>query len=122
VQLMLNRDHVWLPRWIERPAVSSSKVQKVVKWLRRPASFVDRWTRPRLQWAVRSVFVHLIAMTCIVIAATTPLLEFIPFSANLAGLAITAFALALFTRDGLIALGAAVCSAAAVVVVARQFL
>lgn len=122
VQLMLNRDHLWLPGWLERPAISSSKVRKVVDWLRRPAAFVDKWTRPRLEWAVRHVFMHLIAMICIVTAAATPIMEFVPFSANFAGLAISAFALALFTRDGLIALVALAGSVAAVVVIANQFL
>jgi hypothetical protein len=66
--------------------------------------FVDSATKPRLQWAVRHVFLHLIAIICIVIAATTPALELVPFSANVAGIAIAAFAIALFTGDGLIAL------------------
>ena len=112
VQLLLRRDHVWLPQWILRRSIDHAKVEKAVKWLRRPARFLDRLTRPRLEWAVRHAGVYVIAAACIVVAAATPIMEFIPFSANFAGVSITAFGLALIARDGLIALAAiAVCIA-----------
>jgi hypothetical protein len=111
VQLMLGRTHLWVPRWIRKRSIASRKLLRVVGWLRKPSRFVDSWTRPRLEWALRRVFVHAIAVICIAIAATTPLLELVPFSATLAGIAITAFALALFVGDGLIALAAIAFSA-----------
>src|SRR5690606_19204599 len=95
-----------------RRSVDHAKVEKAVKWLRRPARFIDRWTRPRLEWAVRHAGAYVIAITCIVVAAATPIMELIPFSATFAGIAITAFGLALIARDGVIALVAiAVCIA-----------
>lgn len=113
-QLLLRRDHVWLPGWILRRSIDHAKVEKAVKWLRRPARFVDRWTQPRLEWAVRQAGVYVIAAACIVVAAATPIMEVIPFSANFAGVSITAFGLALIARDGAIALVAiAVCIAMA---------
>jgi hypothetical protein len=111
IQLMLGREHLWAPQWILERRIASDKLQRVLGWLRKPCRFVDEWTRQRFEWALRRVFVHAIAVICIVIAATTPLLEIVPFSANLAGIAITAFAIALFVGDGLIALAAIVFSA-----------
>ena len=45
-----------------------------------------------------------IGIACVIIALILPLLEFIPFSANLAGIALTMFGLALIARDGYLAL------------------
>lgn len=102
-QIILQREYVWLPNWLLRRCVSSDKVKKAVRWLRKPARFLDRWTKERYAWLVAPAGVYVIAATCIVIAAATPIMEVIPFSANLAGVAITAFGLALIRRDGLIA-------------------
>ncbi len=56
--------------------------------------------------------VYVIALTCVVIAAATPPMEFVPFTANGAGIALTAFGLALIAKDGLVALVAFVFTAA----------
>ncbi len=101
-QLLLRREHVWLPRWLLRRSVSADKVRKAVRWLRRPARFVDDWSARRQTWLVRHAGVYVIAAACIVVAAATPLMEVVPFSANFAGAAITALGLALLTEDGLI--------------------
>jgi hypothetical protein len=109
-QFLLRRDHIWLPQWILRRSVDHKKVEKAVKWLRKPARFVDRWTKPRLSWAVRHAGAYVIGIACILVSAATPIMEFVPFSANFAGIAITAFGLALIAEDGAIALVAiAVC-------------
>ena len=104
VQALFDRSTVWLPRWLATRPVSEAQVQRAIRWLRRPAAFVDNMTRRRLTWAVRHSSMYVIAATCILISATTPLLELIPGSAMLAGAAITNFGLALLAHDGLIAL------------------
>jgi hypothetical protein len=51
---------------------------------------------------------YVIALVCILVAATMPPLELIPFAATAAGAALTAFGLSLIAHDGvmvLIALG-----------------
>ncbi|MGV3486837.1 MAG: exopolysaccharide biosynthesis protein, partial [Planctomycetaceae bacterium] len=63
-----------------------------------------------------------VALACILIAATTPVLEFFPMSANLAGGAIVVFSLALMARDGLLAGLAMLVSLGLVVTVVYQFL
>lgn len=121
-QLLARRRHIWLPQWILRRSVDHAKIEKAVKWLRRPARFVDRWTKPRLEWAVRHAGAYVVAATCIVVAAATPIMEFIPFSATFAGIAITSFGLALVARDGAIALVAMIVCIAMIGFVAYQFL
>lgn len=104
VQAIADRSEVWLPRWLACYSVKEAKVKRALKWLNKPAHFVDNMTKRRLTWAVKHASIYIIAATCIVIAATTPFLEIIPGSAMLAGAAISTFGLALLAYDGLIAL------------------
>lgn len=104
VQAIFDRSTVWLPRWLATRPVGETRVKRAIKWLRRPAVWLDNMTKRRLTWAVRHSSMYVIAATCILIAAMTPFLELIPGSAMLAGFAITNFGLALLAHDGLIAL------------------
>lgn len=103
-QLLLRRHHLWLPEWLLKRSVESEKLDKALDWMDRPARFIDRWLRPRLRLLTHRVATYFIAIACLFVAALMPIMEFIPFSANLAGGALTAFGLSLVTRDGLLAL------------------
>lgn len=103
-QILFGKDHFWLPRWVLKRSFEQRKISKVVGWLRPPARFVDRWLRPRLPAFVKGWRIHLISFFCVAIGAVMPVMELVPFSAHAAGLALTAFGLALIARDGLLAL------------------
>lgn len=103
-QLLFRREHIWLPRWLLKRSVARSKLCKALGWLRRPARFVDRLLRPRLTIFTQGAGIYAVAIGCIVIAAAMPAMELVPFSANGAGAALTAFGLSLIARDGLLAL------------------
>lgn len=103
-QLLFHRQRIWLPRWLLKRSVAQSKLCKTLEWLRSPARFVDRLLRPRLTMFTDHAGRYIIAVVCILISAATPVMEAIPFSANIAGAAITAFGLALIAHDGLLAL------------------
>lgn len=102
-QFALHRDHLWVPGWMEQWKVNAARAHRMVSWIRTPAHWIDRITRPRYQWVLNRLSGVLIGITCVLIAMTTPVLEFIPFSANIAGGAIAAFGLALLAKDGLLA-------------------
>lgn len=102
-QMLFDREHFWLPRWMLERSVKRERLCKALEWLRRPARFVDRVLRPRLTMFVRTAGIHIIAGMCIAVAAVMPATEFVPFSANAAGAALTAFGLALIAHDGLLA-------------------
>ncbi|HEX7027917.1 MAG TPA: exopolysaccharide biosynthesis protein [Gammaproteobacteria bacterium] len=104
VQLLFRRDHFWLPHWILDRTLPRSKLCKMLKWLRPPARFLDRLTRPRLSAFTRGVGGYVIATACLVTAITMPATEVVLFSANVVGLVLTLFGLALIARDGLLAL------------------
>ena len=102
-QLLFHHDHIWLPDWLLRRSVRHDRMCKVLGWLRRPARFIDRGIYPRLEWFTRGVGLHVVAIVCIIIAAAMPAMEVVPFSANGAGAALTAFGLSLIAQDGLLA-------------------
>lgn len=103
-QMLLHREHIWLPEWLLNRSIKRKNIYKAVEWLRSPAQFVDRWLKPRLTVFVRDIGMHIIATVSILIALAMPVMEMIPFSANGAGAALTAFGLALITHDGFLAL------------------
>ena len=118
VQLLFRRDHFWMPELILKRSIDREKLCKVIGWFRKPARFVDRILRRRLSVFTKGPMVYVIAVLCIAIAAAMPVMEFVPFSANLAGLALTAFGLSLIAHDGLLAFLALCITAGTAVAVA----
>jgi hypothetical protein len=103
-QLLAQRKQFWLPRRMLDASLRAPKVCKGVRWLRKPAAFVDKAVRPRLTRFVKKPWTYVIASIALVIGAAQPFMELVPFSANGAGAALTAFGLALIAHDGLVAL------------------
>lgn len=121
-QLLFRRKHLWLPRWLLRRSVAQDKLRKGLKGLRPIARFIDRFLRPRLMMFTGATGIYITAIACIAIAAVMPLLEVVPFSANIAGAALTAFGLSLIAHDGLLALFAWIFTAGTFGVVIYNFL
>ena len=103
-QFLLGRKHVWLPNLLLDRSVAEHKLHKAVGWMKKPAGFIDRLMKPRLVFMVGGAMSRIIALLCLGIALIMPSMELVPFSANLAGTARTAFGLALIARDGVLAL------------------
>lgn len=103
-QMLCGRRSFWLPETLLNRNASGETVRRAVTWLRRPARWLDRIIRPRLFLFVRGPAVHGVALVCIAIALAMPPMELVPFSANGAGLALTAFGMALIGGDGLLVL------------------
>ena len=116
LQLMIGRHHVWLPQWLLRRKLKRQALERAVRFLVPVARVVDRVTRPRLELFTRPPFRQLIALLCILVAATMPVLEPVPFMATSAAAIITLYALALVARDGLLALGALLLTGSALAV------
>ena len=104
IQLLLRRRHFWLPGWMLGWSLARNKLEKSLDWLRTPACFIDRWLRPRLTFLTHGFGIFPIPVICIVIAATLPLMELVPFSATSAGAILAAFGLSLISHDGFLAL------------------
>lgn len=104
LQLLSGKREFWLPQWLLRRSVAHRQVTRAFDWMRPPARAIDRLLRPRLIMLVHSSGTYVIALVCALIALGMPAMEVVPFSATGAGIALTAFGLALVSRDGLLAL------------------
>lgn len=112
LQLLIHKKHFWLPNWLLKRSVDGHRLHQAARAVRRPARFVDKWTKPRMEAFSGTVSVHLIALLCVLVALGTPAMEVVPFSATLAGAALSIFGLSLITRDGLLVLFALIISGA----------
>lgn len=104
VQVLLRHEHIWLPKWLLNRSLDKEKLERALKWLQRPACFVDRYIRPRLTLFAHDAGAYAIAIVCAMIAIVMPLTEVVLFSANAVGAVLTIFGLSLIARDGLLAL------------------
>jgi len=104
VQMMIAREKLWLPDFILRATLPSSRIDQIVSWLNRPARVVDGVIDRRLSALVVAPFDRLWALLCFTLALMVPALELVPMSATIIAAAIALFALAMLARDGLLAL------------------
>lgn len=102
-QLLFGRDHFWLPEWILSRSAEKEKINKGMDWLEKPAKFIDKWSKPRLTVFTKGAGHFIVAAVCFLIALAMPIMEVIPFSANVAGIAFSLFGLSLTTKDGILA-------------------
>jgi hypothetical protein len=121
-QLLVGRETMWLPGWLRDRSVKTSSLERALRWLRPVARTIDRVLRPRLEVFVRGIATYVIAVITLLVGAAMPVMEFVPFSANAAGIVLTAFGLALTARDGILALLAFSVIAVAVGLLAGRFL
>ncbi|MGO3058620.1 MAG: exopolysaccharide biosynthesis protein, partial [Halomonas sp.] len=100
-QLLAGRKTFWLPKWLLNRSVSRKGFDKAIHALKKPAQWVDNLLGMRLKWMTGYAGIRATALACLLVAVAMPPMEFIPFSANGAGLALTLFGLGLVARDGL---------------------
>ena len=106
-QMLFGRDHLWLPNVLERKTLKGDRVKDGMKWLERPAGWIDRMLRPRLSWFSGTVGLRIVALLCILLCTTVPPLELLPFASTIPMGAIALMGLGLMVRDGLVILIAA---------------
>lgn len=121
-QLVLRRKNFWLPRWLLRRSVSSSKLEKALRFLRPVARVVDRMIRPRLKMLTQDGAIYFLSVMAILVALAMPPLEFVPFAATIAGAALTVLGLALVANDGVLVVLAVLFYGAALVLVVRSLM
>ncbi|MBX7484003.1 exopolysaccharide biosynthesis protein [Qipengyuania qiaonensis] len=107
-QLLVGRDHVWMPQVVQQRAVGSRKLHKAVRKLRGLASFLDRYSEGRLEGLTEGPVIRLVALIVIALCCTVPPLEFLPFASSIPMLAIAVLGMALTVRDGALVLGSLV--------------
>jgi hypothetical protein len=113
VQLLLGRDHVWLPQVIQRRSVGAKKLMAAAKKLEGVGAFLDRWFKGRLERFTGPRMQKLAAVVVVMLCCTVPPLELVPFASSAPMVPIAAFGLAILVRDGLLMLVALALSALA---------
>ncbi|MCB4454793.1 exopolysaccharide biosynthesis protein [Leisingera sp. McT4-56] len=103
-QMLLGRTHIWLPRWLGRRRIRARSVRKAAAVLRRTVRWLVRHSRKRLPVLFRPPFLSAIRLVCLICGTLMPLLEIVPITSSLLGAAVGLLAVAMLTRDGLIAL------------------
>src|SRR5699024_8925203 len=102
IQLLLRKEHFWLPRWLLKRSIKQKKLKKGLKRVQKPAQFIDRYVKHRLSKFTTGTATYVIAIVCLIIALAMPVMELVPFSANGAGIALTTFGLSIIGHDGLL--------------------
>ena len=102
LQLLLRRDHIWLPGWILNLRATSARVQTAFERLRPIMAWLDAHTHTRLTVFVHRPLIFVPQMLCALSGLVMPFLELVPFSSTLIGVAVALLALGMLVRDGLI--------------------
>ncbi len=101
MQALFGRRRLWLPERLKRMTMASRHVQRAVGWLRRPCAFVDRHSRPRLQFLTYGPMRWLTLLICVILPLSWPPLEMVPFFTSFGAGIVALLAFGLFTRDGI---------------------
>jgi len=102
IQMLIGRDHFWLPGFLAKRTVSGAKLDKGLNKVRPAVRWLDRISRARLGWAISQGFLRMLAVLCVLLATSIPPLEFLPFASTAPFTAIALFGLGITTRDGLL--------------------
>ena len=113
VQLLLGREHVWMPDFLQHRSIGSKKLHKAVGKLRGIARFMDDHSEGRLEALAKGPAIKIVALAIIALCCTVPPLELVPFASSIPMLAIAILGLALTVRDGALVLGSLVFTAIA---------
>lgn len=100
-QLLIARDHIWVPKYVERRSISSRKLAKASSKLDRLAKKLDAVAHGRLKFLTRGPALQFAAVLILILCLTVPPLELVPFASTAPMLAIALISLALMVRDGL---------------------
>ena len=103
-QVLIGREHLWLPGVIERRSVTGEALCAAVGVLRKPARFIDRTFHDRLRFLTTAPFDRVVALVCIALALSVPPLEVIPLASTIPMATIALLGLALLFDDGLLVL------------------
>jgi hypothetical protein len=100
IQMLIGRKCVWLPGFIMRRRLSTAKLCKGIRWLRRPVAFVEKSSRPRFTFLFHRPWSVLPLLLILGLTLLMPFMEVIPTSGSIASAVIALFAAGLLMRDG----------------------
>lgn len=99
-QMLMRRDHLWLPDILMRRRLPSKRLEAAVRWMRGPARFLDRITARRIGFLVHRPFIWVTQAMCLIAGLVMPVLELVPFTSSILGGMVSMLALGMLARDG----------------------
>jgi hypothetical protein len=120
-QILIGMDHAWLPDWLARRSIETTRLQRVVKAIHPYARHADRFLSPRLTLLTRGFFFYVLAALCLMVAIVTPVIELVPLAGIVPNAAIVAYALAITAHDGVWALVAFLFTGASIYLILMAF-
>lgn len=100
-QMLIGRRALWLPGALRRRSLSGARLVQAAAWMGRFGGWLDRQTQERFGFILNWPLKMIPQTGCLISGLMMPLLELVPLSSSILGLAITLFAVSLLTRDGL---------------------
>ncbi|MXP10106.1 exopolysaccharide biosynthesis protein [Pseudoblastomonas halimionae] len=104
VQMIFGQDHLWMPGFVEDRCVEADKLDKASDKLRPIGKRLDSWFHGRWRRFTENPWNKIAGVLILLLCATVPPLELLPFASSAPMLAIACFGLALMVRDGLLML------------------
>ncbi len=104
LQIILQRDKVWLPRALLDKRLSEARFQQVLRFLRGVARRADPFINERLTVLTDRPGNLGALLICCVVALAMPVLELVPFMTSFVATALALFAVGLLFRDGVMML------------------
>lgn len=101
-QMLIRRESLWLPNWILGLKINRSRIRTSFEKLHPIVAWLDRRTQTRLTILTHRPLVFIPQLICVVSGLGLPLLEFVPFSSSLVGVAVALMGIGMFARDGAI--------------------
>ena len=99
-QILIGREDLWLPGFINHRVIQADKLRKAADTLRPVARRMDRWFGEHIPALVHPPAPRIAALAIILLCLTVPPLELLPFASTFPMVTIAAFGLALLLRDG----------------------
>ena len=103
-QLLVGRDHIWLPRYVHRKWMFGARLRKALGKIEGVAEFLGRLSGGRLEQFAEGLPVRIAALAVILLCCIVPPLELLPFASSVPMATIAMIGLALTVRDGLLML------------------
>lgn len=106
VQKLFGLGHIRLPQVIGKREISQRRLRRATARLKGVAGWLDRHFHGRMIALTRAPFSRLAALVILVLCATVPPLELLPFASSAPMSAIAAMGLAFLVRDGALMIAA----------------
>ncbi|MBE3639777.1 exopolysaccharide biosynthesis protein [Mangrovicoccus sp. HB182678] len=106
-QMVFGRHHLWLPEAMTGKEIRARRLRDGLDRIAGLARWLDRNATGHGSWAMRRPVRKGCELACMTCGLAMPLLEIVPFSSSILGLAVLLFSVAMLARDALfMAMGA----------------